>query len=55
MRRTLLFFPVALAAGACGGTMHAASTHAATTAAPTRLHVVIHGQDHHPLVGKRWH
>jgi hypothetical protein len=55
MRRTLLFLPVALAVAACGGTMHAASTHAATTAAPKRLHVAIHGQDHHPLVGKRWH
>src|SRR6266566_1740694 len=55
MRRTLLFLPVALAVAACGGTMHAASTPAATTATPKRLHVVIRGQDHHPLVGRRWH
>ena len=24
-------------------------------AAPPKLHVVIRGQDHHPLVGKTWH
>lgn len=51
----LLVLPVALAVAACGGTTPALSTHAATTAAPKRLHVVIKGQDHHPRIGKRWH
>jgi hypothetical protein len=46
MRRLLLLFCV-LAVGVAG-------VGSAVAAAP-KLHVVLVGQDHHPLVGKKWH
>jgi hypothetical protein len=51
--RVLVFAPLLLAAAACGGSPRGTAT--TTKAAAARLHVAIVGQDHHPLVGKRWH
>ena len=51
MRRFLLLSSV-LALAACGGGK--AKTTLTAPVAPPRVHVVIHGQDHHPRVGKRW-
>ena len=56
MRRILVLASVLLVAAACGGTSKSSAT-ATTTAAPTakaKLHVVLKGQDHHPVVGKTW-
>ncbi|HET7555323.1 MAG TPA: hypothetical protein VFJ75_06690 [Gaiellaceae bacterium] len=53
MRPLLAVVFVAALAG-CGG--HGKTTSTQTTAAaPPKLHVVIEGQSHHPVVGKRWH
>jgi hypothetical protein len=46
MRRLLVLFCV-LVVGVAGA--------GAAVAAPPKLHVVLVGQDHHPLVGKKWH
>jgi hypothetical protein len=48
MRRLLMLLLVALAAGALAGPVAAAP-------ALKKLTVVLKGQDHHPLVGKKWH
>jgi hypothetical protein len=54
VRRALPLILVALALAACGGQVAPKAT--TSTAAPTgHVRVVIVGQDHHPLVGKRWH
>ncbi len=46
MRRLVLLICV-LAVGVAGA--------GSAVAAPPKLHVVLKGQDHHPLVGKKWH
>ncbi|HVH50878.1 MAG TPA: hypothetical protein VM690_01930 [Gaiellaceae bacterium] len=51
MRRTAPILTAVLALAACGST--AAKT--TTTAAAPKPMVTIVGQDHHPLVGKKWH
>jgi hypothetical protein len=48
MRRTLFLVLVALAAGVLAGPVGAAP-------ALKKLTVVLKGQDHHPLAGKKWH
>ena len=48
VRRALNLLPLALAAAVLAGP-GAAAPQAKT------LHVVLKGQDHHPLVGKKWH
>jgi len=53
--------PLLATVAACGGTAPTTSTAStytattATTAALKKLHVVLRGQDHRPLIGKRWH
>jgi hypothetical protein len=55
VRRALVLAPLALVClAACGGSSHATTT-ATTAVQAKRLQVVIVGQDHHPLVNKRWH
>lgn len=53
MRLLLAVVLIAALAG-CGGHGKRASTQT-TAASQPKLHVVIAGQSHHPLVGKRWH
>jgi hypothetical protein len=50
MRRIALLTAVTVLAG-CGG----GSTGAKTASVVKRLNVVIRGDNHHPLVGKKWH
>jgi len=47
MRRAVLLLALVLAAATLAGP--------AAAAKPKTLHVVITGQDHHPVVGKHWH
>ena len=53
MRRAPLLL-VLVAVSGCGGSSTKPKTTSAEPA-PPRLSVVIRGENHHPLVGRRWH
>ena len=53
MRRTPLLL-VLVALSGCGGSSTKPKTTSAEPPAP-RLSVVIRGENHHPLVGRKWH
>ena len=53
MRRVPLLL-VLVALSGCGGSSTKPKTTSAEPAAP-RLSVVIRGENHHPLVGRKWH